>query len=852
MRTTNFEVKNRILNKIDSITYTGDLNVDTFLFDFDDEWQELDKTLVLIIGEKTYNVALINDEAVLPNEAYLDNQSITVGVFGKKGDTILSSNLINIWMTKGAYVEGQEPDNLITPTQWDLYVEEINRLLSEAKASEEECQKALEEVRLIQQKMEEAELDIDEYNSNHDEKMKAYNSNSEQKTTEYNNNATQKIGAYNTNDAQKTSAYNLNAEQKTTAFNENYTEKLNSINTAEDTALDNINTETEKFNTNAEEKLNSFNSNSTNKVNEFNENVTSKTTAFDANAVNKTDEFNSNYEEKLGLFNEDANVQRIADLESEVESLNQDLNGVAVNSEELIGESLTVNDSADKVRFKKFSVQGTSVQKTRSGKNLFNENDIDNLAIGALTGDVAKINTGGIYRGFYCKVHAGKTYTISRKNTTGNNRFRITFTIEEPANGVICYDEQGVSSVSAYINADNLMNKTVTVPDNVNYIFIYLSNGSETIDGTQEIQLEEGPTATEYEPYGASPTPEYPSEIKNVADVNGKIVGKNRIDFDNYMENIFTESKRTKLSDGSWEIKHNDSKFDLFTGLLKAPSTLSFKTKSSEQRTNTSQHTFNFRIYFEDETYQDVLFEETTTFTEQKKTFDRNIIKISNIYNSVSPYTIIKDVQLEEGSIATPYTPYQEQTFAFPLAENQKMYQDSYLAEDGIHHKREQVVFNGSESWSITEKGENNAFWMRNSEVSNCLNLVHPKLCDKFTYINASHRDAPTPCLCENSGLAPMIIFNVPSTMASTVDEWKTYLSNNPLTLEFNLAEEEIIPYTAEQKQAYDLIKKLYTFKGTTHVFFEDEVSPKADLIYRKDIETLINNLAVAIIALGG
>jgi len=130
MKTTNFEVKNRKIERIDFTTHTGEYNVDTFKFNFDEEWNELDKTLVIVVNDKTYNIAILNDEAILPKEAYVDSQRISIGVFGKKEDILLASNLIEIWMTEGAYKEGEEPENLPTPTQWDLYIQEINTIVN--------------------------------------------------------------------------------------------------------------------------------------------------------------------------------------------------------------------------------------------------------------------------------------------------------------------------------------------------------------------------------------------------------------------------------------------------------------------------------------------------------------------------------------------------------------------------------------------------------------------------------------------------------------------------------------------------------------------------------------------------
>lgn len=59
------------------------------------------------------------------------------------------------------------------------------------------------------------------------------------------------------------------------------------------------------------------------------------------------------------------------------------------------------------------------------------------------------------------------------------------------------------------------------------------------------------------------------------------------------------------------------------------------------------------------------------------------------------------NVMIARSDKEIPYKPYQEQKVTFPL-ENQKLMEGSYLASDGIHHSRKQVVLDGSddEGWS--------------------------------------------------------------------------------------------------------------------------------------------------------
>ncbi len=118
-----------------------------------------------------------------------------------------------------------------------------------------------------------------------------------------------------------------------------------------------------------------------------------------------------------------------------------------------------------------------------SGKNLIPPT-IYNYAF-----DNDAIVEGSSYRGMWAKIDAETTYTLSR-NTVIGNRFRIYGCVDEPAAGV---------SATQIVSADNQLSNTFTVPSGYNYIFVYLANNGVEI--TSNIQLEEGSTATTYEPY---------------------------------------------------------------------------------------------------------------------------------------------------------------------------------------------------------------------------------------------------------------------------------------------------------------------------------------------------------------
>lgn len=132
-----------------------------------------------------------------------------------------------------------------------------------------------------------------------------------------------------------------------------------------------------------------------------------------------------------------------------------------------------------------------SVNVKSSGKNLFNEENVVNLALSD------KIIYNSSYKGYYTSCKEGDIFSLSR-NDTINNRFRVAFTIEEPANGVEYFG--GTGQTTAYDNSLKIEN--IMAPKNANYIFVYLSNIGDELPS--EIQLEKSPVATDYEPYKES------------------------------------------------------------------------------------------------------------------------------------------------------------------------------------------------------------------------------------------------------------------------------------------------------------------------------------------------------------
>lgn len=151
-----------------------------------------------------------------------------------------------------------------------------------------------------------------------------------------------------------------------------------------------------------------------------------------------------------------------------------------------------------------YYVDGISSQNTRSGKNLF-DGEIElgsiNPANGTLTSNNSRTRSKN-----YIKVKPNTTYTITRSG--GGIRWIIGYSSDKA--GITDGNFEGYPSALASFTVS--LTFTFTTSSTTEYIKWY---DTSSTDLTEKIQIEEGSTATEYEPYGVSPSPDYPSEIVN-------------------------------------------------------------------------------------------------------------------------------------------------------------------------------------------------------------------------------------------------------------------------------------------------------------------------------------------------
>lgn len=185
-------------------------------------------------------------------------------------------------------------------------------------------------------------------------------------------------------------------------------------------------------------------------------------------------------------------------------------------------------------------------------------------------------------------------------------------------------------------------------------------------------------------------------------------------------------------------------------------------------------------------------------------------------------------IGINKGTVAKAYEPYKQQTECFPLSEGQKLYKNSYLADDGIHHKRNKVVLDGSddEGWTLFNSKKNSynlSNFINGNGNDNSFN--YPILSNYFksdTQANVFEGVKNTIQALGGNVNGLYISFGKDSDINS-VSLLRTFLkakydAGTPVIVEYELAEEEIVPYTETQKEAREKIKNMILYKGTNNI----------------------------------
>ena len=554
-------------------------------------------------------------------------------------------------------------------------------------------------------------------------------------------------------------------------------------------------------------------------------------------------------------------------IKAENERLREDLK--ALPSGQAEGEYITLQDSADS-RFNMFRVGGNSKQDTRSGKNKFNKSATPIFISDNITTE--ETSTGltlecksdstlvfNLYKLLDVSKYVGKTARMSAIITllTENEKGRYIL-------GFCNSDGSTRIAKTTSNDSGNVLLLEIKENDIVDtpYLAVWLYARASGTLGKGEITYNDIIVTIDdedmiYEAYGATPSEEFPSEIENVENnANIVVCNKNLANPEEVWENMHAHKASScsqVIEDGRDCILFANSQF---RGDVNNPFNLiDFKYKEKVSYTirgmvkaynipESGSGSLSFQFNYSDGTISTYFLhaDAASDFTELRLVSDpsKTVVRVGFTYGSSNQWYIDKSsIFIAEGD-TTDYVTHQGKTFKFPLSQGQKLYKGDYLAEDGIHHVRKQIELDGTENFTDYKNyPDSYAYRFNLSGVKANTNILCTKYkCIPFSDFYNEETDVVGKVTTHNSS-DNLIYFG---SSKATVEEFKEEIKGN--ILEYEMIEEEIEAYTPEQQKAYDeIVQTAKSYKNVTNIFSTDTVSPIAYVNYRKDIESMLEQV---------
>ena len=413
-----------------------------------------------------------------------------------------------------------------------------------------------------------------------------------------------------------------------------------------------------------------------------------------------------------------------------------------------------------------------------------------------------------------------------KENTTYSFEFDLRAEVKNVENICIEYTDGSLerlgmtngANIWTHFRFSSNPNKTVK------YLRTQYSDGRTDIN-VNTIQIIESPLFKPYNPY-------------NQKQINIEINNDNSFDIDKIHRGYYDQSRYLKglLSNYScgqlFEIKHDT--------IIRIKN-----TSDSSWRVYCFVYDENMNkvesIWWGDTFKSGIESSKKIDYKNNMKYVSFSIMDITGIYNP-EIFRQSAEVGIYDGRIYSldnlpKYQEHKGMEIVFPLEEGQKLYEGSYLAKDGIHHKRKQVILNAktSENWYLgktsNDTWKTDVFCLQLSNVSK-INFLVTILSNYFKNKLVWSIDNEGICL-QSSNETLMVRLNKDRLeIPSSVDSFKTWLSTHNIIVEYELAQEEIIPYTPEQQEIYSQLQNLELFRGCNHITVESNVKPAIKLSY--------------------
>lgn len=490
---------------------------------------------------------------------------------------------------------------------------------------------------------------------------------------------------------------------------------------------------------------------------------------------------------------------------------------------ELEGAGMLVLPNSLDAPLERLELGGKTEQVTTTGKNLANPSE---FVIGTIAGDTGNIIGLKQYIATgYIPVIPGKRYS-----TSCGNKFL--------AHTIFAYDKE-----KAKINYP--MNMSSEMPEGAAYIrlsYKKIDMANVTESDMEELKkvcmVNEGSTVLPYEPYtGGKPSPsqEYPQEIKNVGKWNEE-TQKYEVDVKITGKNLFDIEKAKEKS--NWTTSANGAGFVEIAVYVGTGSTV---TVSNNTKINgplsyyygvalKSSEDFKYFICYPGYPNSKDTF--TFTATEDYIYVRCNKTSLNDVIG------VCGGLQIEIGASRTDFESYKEQTLT--ITSDRPLTKWDRLVEQGgeigwLYQSASDTDVKPSRldlfpyGFSFFKDFGNGVYVYKVVNIKKAIGF-QTSLCEQFKNKDGSYSTGDLFCYSDQPSIQTQyFVTDIP-----TLEEFKTWMETNPLTMVYQTVESQFVPLQQSEQNA---IRALKTYYPTTVITVDGgEVDPDIKVTYRKEI----------------
>ena len=509
---------------------------------------------------------------------------------------------------------------------------------------------------------------------------------------------------------------------------------------------------------------------------------------------------------------------------------------------ELEGAGMLVLPNSLDAPLERLELGGKTEQFSAKGLNLFNYKDFVDISTYA--------DEGAGYRRKYLQLKPNTSYrmTIFKNRMSPSADATVMFIGNKEK-----YDNTAANGMIVLFTRTDKKSATIVTGESGQIVFKLNKNSTPELQeeylSKADIILSEGSTEIPYEPYTGgkpSPSPEYPQEIKNSGkwneetrkyEVSVKVTGKNLFDIE-----------KAEVSGGNLCTAKRENNIVKITAIETVTSKRAYAIVSgggiclksgktyflNGRKVGTSNMTPMF-AFFKEKNNGELLKMGNFYTPNEDICIDIGIYLVGDAIRTGNTLEIT-DIIVCEGKDAAQYQPYTEQSLT--LTSDRPLTKWDRLVEQGgqigwLYQGKIIDGFDGQSS-NITlggKQGEVQHFSVVFTDVPNGIGNGDIYV-DRYRAIAMSYTKAEFGICCNwNIGVK---FFSAPNENVTTVQEFKTWLVENPLKIAYETTNPEFVPLPQSEQNAIRALKAYYP----TTVITADggELDPDIKVTYRKEI----------------